>query len=139
MKGVYNFLLLSLFFIISCSKSTNENQNSETNPNEMILGNWHAKWEKIKEEEGYLASGHHMDGSMVFTENQVEITAFGFDGCIFFADTAISRVKWKIENDVLRLIDFSDDQGLPYNIEQFGPDEIKLSLMDDVFITLNKN
>lgn len=135
------FCTVILSFLIACgsSKKEEKNKTAAIPKEEIILGSWNAQWTKANPEEGFTGNQLKMDGKMVFNEDGVKITVYGFDGCIFFADTVVSNLKWKIEDSVIRFIDLSDDQGLPYNIESITNQEVKLSLMEDIYITLKRN
>jgi len=131
-------LILAVLLISGCGSKQEGSEGQSANISESILGTWQAKWNKTQDEKGFSKDQLKMNGKMEFDEDHVHITVYGFDGCIFFSDTVTSKLKWKIEDSVIRFIDLSDDQGLPYNIEQFSDDKMKLSLMEDIEITLAK-
>ena len=70
---------------------------------------------------------------------KVEISAFGYDGCIFSDDTLKNILNWKLDDTVLRFIDQGDDHGLPYTINKFTDTEMQLTLLEDINLTLSRN
>lgn len=132
------FFAIILLLFTGCGSDKKEEKETTITKEDVLLGKWDAQWIKTDPEEGFTGRQLKMNGRMEFTKNRVNITVYGFDGCIFFSDTVVSKLKWKIEDNVIRFIDLSDDQGLPYNIESFSNDKIKLSLMEDIYIDLEK-
>jgi hypothetical protein len=109
---------------------------------DQILGEWEAHWETVAEE-GYSelkAENLRMDGFIKFNaDGKVEIAAFGYDGCIFSDDTLRNVLNWRIDDSVIRFIDDGDDHGLPYTINKFSRDEMQLTLLKDINLTLRRN
>ncbi len=107
-----------------------------------IIGEWDACWE-TKAGDGIQEIAHDnlkMNGTINFKDNgEVEISAFGFKGCIFSDDTLKNILNWKIDDTVLRFIDGNDELGLPYNINKFTNQELHLTLLDDINLTLSRN
>ena len=114
----------------------------EKSREEMIIGEWQAHWETKPDESfpNLVGDDLQMNGLIKFDEDgKVEISAFGFDGCIFSDDTMTNVLNWKIEDTVLRFIDNGDDHGLPYNIQKFSKAELHLTLLEDINLTLTRN
>ncbi len=137
----YNFFKLALpfvsilvFMIDGC-----EVKNSKEKE---IIGEWHAYWETKADESIPMQNDEHlkMDGRINFMRNgKVEIMAFGYEGCIFSDDTLTNTLNWKIDDEVLRFIDNGDDNGLPYTINKFSDQELQLTLLEDINLTLRRN
>jgi hypothetical protein len=127
-------LSVALSLIVGC----NSNQKKE----DQILGEWNAHWE-TKADESFSelkAENLQMDGFIKFTpDGKVEIAAFGYDGCIFSDDTLRNVLNWKIDDSVIRFIDHGDDHGLPYTINKFSRNEMQLTLLEDINLTLKRN
>jgi len=137
--GNYFFLFLGIALLCSCG-SKEQSQEEVTDPTNSILGSWQASWEMtgddVKEFEDYQKK---MNGKLKFKENgEVEITTYGFDGCLFMPDTATNVMNWKMEDKILRFIDKDDVHGIPYVIEEFEPGQVKLSLMGDIHLNLKR-
>jgi hypothetical protein len=116
--------------------------NSNKNNEDMIVGEWKAYWE-TKADENFSelkAENLTMEGIMRFkADGIVEISAFGYEGCIFSDDTMKNVLNWKLDDSVIRFIDKSDDHGLPYTINKFTSNEMRLTLLEDINLTLRKN
>lgn len=126
------------FFILSILAGCSGNKAKE----KTILGQWNAHWQTEADASlpGLTDENLHMTGVINFMEDgKVEISAFGFDGCIFYEDTLMNTLNWKISDSELRFIDQGDDQGLPYTIKQFSSTELHLTLLDDINLTLSRN
>lgn len=108
---------------------------------EIIVGEWNAHWETLPDESlpGIDGNDLKMNGAINFRDNGiVEISAFGFQGCIFSDDTMNNTLNWELGDSVLRFIDEGDEHGLPYRISKFGKNEIRLVLLEDINLTLNR-
>lgn len=127
-------LLFAVFLTVGCSK----NESKE----EIILGKWKAHWETQPDESfsGIEGENLKMNGEIQFMENgKVEISAYGFDGCIFSDDTLNNILNWKLDDTVLRFIDKNDDHGLPYAINELSKNKMHLTLLEDINLTLSRN
>jgi hypothetical protein len=134
LKFTIPFLSIVLLSMNSCSPQKSKE--------ELIIGEWKAHWETQADESlpGLIGDNLKMNGMITFQDDgKVEISAFGYDGCIFSDDTLKHILSWKIENSVLRLIDSGDDHGLPYTINKFSNDELHLTLLEDINLTLSRN
>lgn len=116
----------------------NSNQSNE----EKIVGEWKAYWE-TKADENFSelkAENLRMEGIMRFNaDGKVEISAYGYAGCIFSDDTMRNVLRWKLDDKVIRFIDKSDDHGLPYTINKITSNEMRLTLLEDINLTLRRN
>lgn len=79
-----------------------------------------------------------MNGKFIFDGDQVNIQAYGFEGCVFSKDTLDHTLKWKISNDSLITYNDEDTPGMVYTIMDTTGNLIHLKLMDDIFLTLEK-
>ena len=122
-----------LFLVMNCSEKKSENK--------AILGEWNAEWETNGKDLPKTADERnlHMDGKIHFYDDgTVEISAFGYHGCIFSSDTLRNKLHWKLHDNTLRFVDNGDGQGLPYNISKLTDNEMKLTLMNDIYLTLKR-
>ena len=134
LKFTIPFLSIVLLSMNSCSPQKSKD--------EVIIGEWKAHWETQADESlpGLTGDNLKMNGLITFKDDgKVEISAFGFEGCIFSDDTLKHILSWKIDDSVLRLIDKGDDHGLPYTINKFSNDELHLTLLEDINLTLSRN
>lgn len=129
---LYLYLPAALIMISSCS--------SDTKSKSAWLGEWDAKWEtdptSFEGIEGI--TDFTMNGKITFDEHQVNIKAYGFEGCAFGVDTLDHSLFWKVKGDTLMLINSEDTPGMDYRIEEMTEDKIKLQLLEDIFLTLEK-
>ena len=79
-----------------------------------------------------------MNGKFIFDGDEVNIQAYGFDGCVFSKDTLDHTLKWKISNDSLITYNDEDTPGMVYTIMDTTDNLIHLQLMEDIFLTLEK-
>ena len=107
-----------------------------------LIGDWSAHWETQMDSSfsGIEGKNLHMNGKINFHPNgTVEIAAYGYNGCIFSDDTLVNTLKWQISESELRFIDEGDSQGLPYVINNFTQDQLELTLLEDIHLTLLRN
>ncbi len=116
--------------------------DSQQRKEKEIVGEWKAHWE-TKADESFSelkAENLQMEGIIKFnSDGRVEIAAFGYEGCIFSDDTLRNTLNWKIDDSVIRFIDSGDDNGLPYTINKFTSNEMRLTLLEDINLTLSRN
>ncbi len=115
---------------------------AEKTQEQEIIGEWSAHWEtKFDENMPSITEANlKMNGVINFRpDGKVDIWAYGYQGCIFSDDTMRNTLNWKIDNSVLRFIDSGDDHGLPYTITKFGSNELELTLLEDISLTLQRN
>lgn len=127
------FYLLCLFVLSSCSKKS---------PQEMILGAWQAQWETNAKgvTSNIKPENLRMNGKVIFKDDGwVDISAFGYKGCIFSEDTITNSLRWELGDHELKLIDKGDDQGLAYQVVHFEEHELQLTLLEDIKLTLRRN
>ncbi|MCG8308305.1 MAG: hypothetical protein MI975_13010 [Cytophagales bacterium] len=135
------FFRLGLF-IIPVVFFLGQGCKSQKSKEEVILGTWKAHWETKADENlpGIDGESLKMNGEIQFMKDgKVEISAFGFDGCIFSDDTLNNILNWKLDDTILRFIDKADDHGLPYSINEFSADRLHLTLLEDINLTLVRN
>lgn len=134
LKLTVSLLSIIIFTLGGCSQDKNRS--------EVIVGEWRAFWETTPDESlpGLDGDNLKMNGVINFMDNgKVEISAFGYDGCIFSDDTLKNILNWKLDDTVLRFIDQGDDHGLPYTINKFTEKEMQLTLLEDINLTLSRN
>lgn len=79
-----------------------------------------------------------MNGSFLFTSDSLTVTANGFEGSIFGADTLAHTQIWYVQNDTLFLLSDPEVQGMTYVVKSKSANQIQLQLLDDMFVTLSK-
>ena len=85
MSKIFVFISGVLIFIFSQCSTEKESGQSYLN------GTWDAEWFLVDEDMQKMFSTAEitMNGQVVFGEDKMaEITAFGFNGCVFASDTA---------------------------------------------------
>lgn len=129
---------VSLMFILATLVACSTGEKEETR--DLLEGEWVAQWDTDPSSfpEVSDASIYTMDGNFRFKGDEVTVTAFGFPGCIFSTDTLSHTLNWKISNDTLSLVNEGDIYGMTYRILELKPDQVKLKLMDDITVTLNR-
>ena len=135
-----HFLWLSLPMISILAIATAACDAKKTREQE-IIGEWKAHWETSLEEGMPALSEDNlkMNGLIIFRpDGKVDISAFGYEGCIFSDDTLTNTLHWKLDDTVLRFIDSGGDQGLPYTIMKFTNEELQLTLLEDINLTLQR-
>ncbi len=122
-------ILIALVMIMGCSSEPS------------LVGEWQAKWETFPESypEVTDVESFTMDGKWTLTENgEITVAAYGFEGCIFGEDTIVHTQKWKLSNDTLSLINDDQIHGMTYKIVTREEGKVKLQLMQDIFVHLEK-
>lgn len=127
------FLLLSLFFLLTyCSDKKSEKS--------LFEGKWKANWSTSKE--AFPEVGNEvalkMEGWVEFDNDEITITAFGYPGCIFSADTITHSQKWVLRSDTLELLNEGDRRGISYLLKEKSDSRIRLVLMGDIFLDLTR-
>jgi hypothetical protein len=116
--------------------------NSNKSKQQEIVGEWKAYWKTAPDDQLSEINEENlkMNGVINFMEDgKVEISAFGYEGCIFSSDTLKNILSWKMDDSVLRFMDSGDEQGLPYTINKFTSNEVQLTLLQDISLTLQRN
>jgi hypothetical protein len=123
-------LLLVIAFACQPSDSTTE----------AWQGEWDAKWKTDPSVYGDLAGlmAFEMNGKFTFDGDKATVTAYGFDGCIFNSDTIEHTQNWVLRSDTLELQNQPGEPGIQYKVLNQTDKEIRLQLVDDIFITLTK-
>jgi hypothetical protein len=115
--------------------------NACSNNESGLEGEWKAKWTTDPASyPGVDASVKFtMDGQFEFTsDGKVTISAYGHQGCIFSSDTLIHSLNWNLNNDTLKLVNENDVHGMTYSVLNLTSDKMKLQLMEDIFLDLEK-
>jgi hypothetical protein len=131
----YNILFLTGIVTFLSTSCTDDQQNH-------LVGSWKAHWETDfdNSRRSFNTNDLKMDGTMCFYENgDVDISAFGYQGCIFTNDTLHNTLRWIINNDIVHMIDGDDAYEMVYNITDFSADRLQLTLLDDIKLTLIRN
>lgn len=125
-----------ILLIVGCSGSSGENEK----PVEWI-GEWKAEWETPSESPSYAGvtdMEFYMDGKFVFTADSLTVQNNGYPGCIFAVDTLKHTQLWNVSNDTLLTYNQPNSPGMTYRIKSISESEIRLQLMEDIFVTLSK-
>jgi hypothetical protein len=132
---ILGIVVFTSILLLSCKKDA---ERKVDNP---FFGKWKAQWDAdaVSFPEAAPNSIFTMNGSFEFSEDQkVTVTAFGFPGCIFSADTLVHTLDWTKQNDTLNLVNRGEKYGIMYKILQLSESKMKLQLMEDIHITLTK-
>jgi len=126
------FQIIFLVVLASCGSNKEQPAGWE--------GEWVATWEtdpaSFEGIEGI--TDFTMPGKIVFDGDRVNIQAYGFEGCVFSKDTLDHTLNWKVRQDSLILINDEETPGMVYQIKEQSDKKIRLQLMEDIFLTLNK-
>lgn len=130
------FIVISgvLLFFSQCSLEKDTNQS-------YLNGTWDAEWFLVDEDmqQMFTAREITMNGYVVFDQNMMaEITAFGFEGCVFASDTAMNRLKYNFQDSILNLTNDEKDIIFSYKVKEKLPDKLTLELMEDILLTLRR-
>ena len=127
----YSVLLVALTFTF-CSEGEQTKK--------ALQGKWKANWTTSKEAFPDVSDeiAMTMEGWIEFNNDEVTITAYGYPGCIFSADTLEHSQKWAMRNDTLELLNEGDAHGIAYLMEERSDDHIQLVLMGDIFLNLTR-
>ena len=132
------FLCFTFIFLLSCNSEPEKPRPSEWQ------GVWQAKWETPPESYPDIDAEFKMNGIFTFEGDSLTVQVNGFDGCIFHSDTLVHTQSWYIEQNtsaidsVLVLFNDPESPGMTYKVNSKSSGEIKLQLLDDIFITLTK-
>ncbi len=129
------------FWVILTGCSVKQSENTSSVSTDDVVGTWLARWQTDP------ASYPDVDSSIQFTMNgqfrfdkkgKVTISAYGHEKCIFSSDTLTHSLNWKLSNDTLQLVNENDIHGMAYTVLNLNSSQMKLQLMDDIFLELTK-
>ena len=106
-----------------------------------FTGTWEAEWYLVDEHmlETFSKSEITMNGLVIFYPDQfVEITAYGFEGCVFASDTARNKLHFEFQDSLLNLINKEKEVVFSYKVKEKLPEKLTLLLMDDIQLTLSR-
>lgn len=104
-------------------------------------GEWQAQWLLLDDEirQMFSEADITMNGRVVFHDGEhVEITAFGFEGCVFASDTARNTLTYEFQDSLLNLMNSAQEVVFSYTVRERLPDQLTLVLMDDILLTLHR-
>ncbi|MDN5215725.1 hypothetical protein QQ020_26845 [Fulvivirgaceae bacterium BMA12] len=131
MKSIVIVALMLL--VLSC------NQNKDT---DLLVGTWKARWHD-KSAMGHGIPGINcrtMDGAVDFRrDGQVNMKAYGHEGCIFMEDTVMHTLNWTLIGDSLQLSDGKSQSSMTYRIVSRQKNVIQCSLIGDIELKLTRN
>ena len=127
---------LSFFSLLlatqACEQGKQEQQSFHDQP---LLGQWEAEWH-TKSLDGKNQS---MKGELYFTNHgKVKVMAYGYQGCYFMSDTSTNEMTWELNDDTLHLHVANDDFGFDYQVRELHNDQVKLSLLEDIYLDLRR-
>lgn len=129
------FALILSLFLTYCSSPSDEQANRP----EEWQGKWFAEWETSPDAyEGIFDMEFYMNGIFEFSDDSLTVTVNGYPGCIFGTDTLSHTQLWKIKSDTLFLMNDPKVPGMTYRIVGQDSDRIKLQLVEDIFVTLQR-
>lgn len=131
------FIIISGVLVLIFNQCTPEKE-SEAN---YFAGSWDAEWYLADETMHGMFSKSEitMNGQIVFDQNQfVEITAYGFEGCVFASDTARNKLQFEFQDSLLNLINKEKEVVFSYRVKEKLPEKLTLLLMDDIQLTLSR-
>jgi len=134
--------LATIIVVVSgCTSKKSQKEDVKSTQAQDIIGKWQAQW--VTDPGSYPdvdpSVNFTMDGKFEFdAKGKVTISAFGYKGCIFSSDTLVHSLNWELKNDTLQLINENDIHGMTYSVLNLSTETMKLQLMDDIFLNLNK-
>lgn len=129
----FRLMLIGSAFLLSYCSDKDKTGN-------ILEGKWKATWKTTKEAFPEVSSdiALTMEGWVDFNNDKVTITAYGYPGCIFSADTLEHSQKWVLKNDTLELLNEGDIHGISYLLKEKSNDNIELVLMGDIYLSLSR-
>ena len=115
-------------------------QSDYRTKSDTFLGDWKAQWsissnDKLVKD---TSASFVMNGVFSFHNNgSVVIKGFGYPGCIFSEDTIMYQTRWFLNLDQLVIGNDKTNQ-FSYQIETADSDHIKLLLLGDIHLILDK-
>ena len=131
------FIFISGVLILLFYQCTSEKDSTRS----YFEGAWNAEWFLLDKDiqSMFSASEITMCGQVIFDENEtVEITAYGFDGCVFASDTAKNTLNYEFQDSLLNLINSEKEVVFAYQVKEKLQDKLTLLLMDDIQLTLRR-
>jgi hypothetical protein len=109
----------------------------------LLVGDWKVQWITTpgQNEPANAKINYTMNGEMLIqADGSITINAFGYEDCIFGADTLKHTLKWELTNDsTMNLSNEGDKFGIPYTIKELSEKKAKLQLVEDVYLFLKKD
>jgi len=131
------FIIISGVLVLIFNQCTPERE-SEGN---YFTGSWKAEWYLVDEDMHGMFSESEitMSGQVIFNTNQsVEITAYGFEGCVFASDTARNKLHFEFHDSLLNMTNKEKEVVFSYSVKEKLPEKLTLLLMDDIQLTLSR-
>lgn len=132
---LYSMSIVVSFLLVSCSGSETKSEKGSD-----WQGRWEATWET--DSASYIGvegiTDYTMPGNFTFNGEYVTIKGYGFEGCVFSKDTLDHTLQWKVSGDSLILINDESTPGMVYTIVEKSDSFVRLQLMDDIFLSLEK-
>jgi hypothetical protein len=126
-------LPIVLLILASCDADMHAKKGGKVNH---LEGEWNAVWEIDDSVSDPLTT--QMTGKWKFSEDIVELQAFGFEGCAFGADSISNLMNFQLANQSILLNNVEGDLLLEYSILQVSPGRVELGFLDDIKIILTK-
>ena len=129
------FIVISGVLSLLFNECTTEKEQDSS----YFEGAWNAEWFLKDKEIHSMFSPEEitMHGQVFFKEDMtVEITAYGFEGCVFAADTATNTLRYEFQDTLLNLVNSDKEVIFSYQVKEKLPDKITLLLMEDIQLTL---
>ena len=132
--------IVKISFVVIMISAFSCTSTPEKTKNQSLVGNWDVQWITYPEEgmEADPTINLTMNGKMYIYQDSISVHAYGYEGCIFGADTLMHTLNWSVSGDTLNLINVGDDFGIPYVIKEISTDKVKLQLVEDVFLFLKR-
>lgn len=130
-----------VIFLVGILLSLNQCVPEKDTSHKEIDGKWQAEWLLIDEEMNKMFSPEEitMRGEVIFDEKEeVRITAFGFQGCIFAPDTATNKLIYAFHDSTLDLLNNEKEVVFSYQVKEKLPHQLTLLLLDDIQLTLRR-
>ncbi len=131
------FIIISGVLLLTFNHCAPEKESEEN----YFTGTWEAEWYFVDEDMHgmFSESDLTMTGQVIIEQDhEVEIIAFGFEGCVFASDTARNTLHYEFQDSVLNLINKEKEVVFSYRIKEKLPDKLTLLLMDDIQLTLSR-
>ena len=129
------FIVISGVLSLLFNECTTEKEQDSS----YFEGTWNAEWFLTDKEIHSMFTPEEitMHGQVFFKEDMtVEITAFGFEGCVFAADTATNTLRYEFQDTLLNLVNSEKEVIFSYQVKEKLPDKITLLLLEDIQLTL---